>query len=153
MEDPTKVETENIDLSQLKSFLKTLACNRCSTLPRPKADVYLCSGCFAIFCENCRTARCARCNRVPINAPFLKNVSSIFKKHPCSYFKNGCQEEKLEQNLQTHENSCVFRNIACPDIRCTSQIVFQDVLNHYNILHASNLIVGDKNLESKGFTN
>ena len=120
MEGPTKVETENVDLSQLKSFLKTLVCNRCSTLPRPKADVYLwylCTSCLTIFCQNCRTANCTRCNRTPINAPFLKNVSSIFKKHPCSYFKNGCQEEKVEQNLQVvHENSCVFRNIACRDI-------------------------------------
>ena len=146
-----ELETDDVDLDKLKEFMKSLTCSQCSLLPRPNTIFYRCLSCSPekIYCQKCK-AKGASCDyncRVFVD-PALMKLSSIFKKNPCSYVKNGCQDSATEQNLPNHEEACSFRNVACPVLGCGIEIVFQNIKQHFIINH--NKKFHEKVIEFKG---
>lgn len=88
----------------------------------------------------------------PFNFVVDKNLTrfaSIFKIHPCIFLKNGCKDEFDVKDLAAHEKVCIFRNITCPSINCTSSIVFNSIMDHYENNHG-NLEIKDEILKFDG---
>ena len=64
--------------------------------------------------------------------------------------KNGCEEDIPVDSLETHEKSCLYRNILCPSLTCQmTNIIFKDILLHYQEKH-SNVVPFEKVLAIKG---
>ena len=81
--------------------------------------------------------------------PIISKLISLFKFHPCLYFKNGCEDEFDAEELEDHEKSCLFRTVTCPyDLieldhfhgnpifkACSEEFPFYTFLDHYENAH------------------
>ena len=168
----------DLDLENLRALKASLICSKCSRFPRPGTHIFSCPKCCKVACSNCvsSSSKCecikeVECNHLeskgsnyvwttkriqdPINFYVEKNLTkfaSVFKIHPCVFLKNGCKNEfdvKDLPALAAHEKVCVFRNITCPSINCTSSIVFNSIMDHYKKNHR-NLKIKDELLDFNG---
>ena len=159
---------QDLDLENLRALKASLICSKCTRFPRPGTNIFTCPKCCKIACSKCvsssSTCVCIKevlCNyhgsqtkkiQDPINFYIEKNLTkfaSVFKIHPCIFLKSGCKDEFDVKDLPAHEKVCVFRNITCPSINCTSSIVFNSIMEHYENNHG-NLKIKDELLDFNG---
>lgn len=59
---------------------------------------------------------------------------------PCKNALNGCEVALFKEDLNGHEELCIFRNIICANLKCNEKPVFKDYIDHFN---ANHVIDGD----------
>ena len=128
-------------------------CIKCKNPPRPGGTIR--TG----YCQNkCHTydvvhPLCGNCHHCPDGwavekDEFLSKVVNAFHKFDCINFKNGCREELEANGLEAHEEICQFRDVTCPKLGCNSKFAFNEILDHFKIMHEAK--VKDDVLEFKG---
>ena len=157
-------QSQDIDLEALKELKKSLICAECKRFPRPGSKVWTCELCDKIVCSKCADGKTEddylelecdcdfeddQLKEFRLAGPIISKLISLFKFHPCLYFKNGCEDEFDAEELEDHEKSCLFRTVTCPyDLieldhfhgnpifkACSEEFPFYTFLDHYENAH------------------
>ncbi|KAJ8912249.1 hypothetical protein NQ315_003352 [Exocentrus adspersus] len=125
-------------------------------LPLDLVEEFKCFSCenylsvFPVYLKNDGIgAICGRC--VPSNQnDFIRDAAyetvAEFIQFPCSYKKNGCDEQLAPDALQKHElTECLFRLYRCPseaNTKCKWLGGYSDLVKHFKESHP-NLLLKD----------
>ena len=99
-----------------------------------------------VRCEDCK--KCPKGYSINVDMKLTEFVST-FKLFNCINLKNGCYEELEAKDLETHERSCLFRDVTCPKLDCNAKFAFNGIMDHYQNTHG-NIQAKDDVLEFKG---
>ena len=131
----------SFNLRQLREYMK---CQKCLRLPMLGATLWRCNRRKCLVCSSCvlLSLRCPmeKCQSSPTQALVHQEVvysmmASIFNYHPCIYFRNGCNTEKIPSELKSHEDLCIWQHIPCPFLYCKDKVVFNNVHRHFGEVH------------------
>ena len=121
-----------------------LICQVCEGHARPgERRWYRCMNLHQI-CRDCqgKEENCS-CGQ-PISLEYCKIIEQLLSvegmKFNCINAKNGCQETFFENGLGNHESECIFRQVSCLGnalwkTGCNNEIIFRDVIQHYENQH------------------
>ena len=139
-----------------KEFRSKLYCKACAMFPRPQMELFRCTSCKELLCDNCcrhhhPVLQCPICKYESrdkqistfIRQSELMEVLSGFQTHPCIYLKNGCNEEipAVDKKLRAHSQKCVFQMVQCPKMNCEESFLFKDLgMLHLKLDHIDDII-------------
>ena len=139
-----------------KEFRSKLYCKACDMFPRPQIELFRCTSCKELLCENCcrhhdPVIQCPICKYESrdkqistfIRQSELMEVLSGFPTHPCAFLKNGCHEEipAVDKKLRAHSQKCVYQMVQCPKMNCEETFLFKDLgMLHLKLDHVDDVI-------------
>ena len=118
---------------ELLRLISDLQCHKCKNVPGPNGSQmkrYSCTKAAHTLCEEHKT-KCACGSKVvespsPIIAKLLQNLPWM-----CQNYKTGCRESKMnEDDLEHHQNKCIYRQVVCPNNCEDGKVLFKDVIDH-----------------------
>ena len=114
---------------------KDIECPVCIQIPR-EIPIYQCEN-GHIICKNCqpRLEVCPQCRIFVGHTRSLiaeKLVSKI--QHKCKFAE--CVEERLLEDLQKHEDNCVFREFRCITRDCNEKMRLDNWIQHFQTYHS-----------------
>ncbi len=123
--------------AKLAKWLPNLQCFNCKAVPGPppnKRKRFICMVQHHPICPDCNGKTCP-CNSAVSPKP-SETIELLLTELPwyCQSYKNGCREifSNVEQ-LEKHQNSCVFRNVQCPRLLCQASrklFIYKDLFLH-----------------------
>ena len=64
---------------------------------------------------------------------FIQAITNL--ETSCKYSENGCQYAVARADVESHEESCLFRKIECPHWECEEKQQIRLVIDHLKTLH------------------
>ena len=140
---------------ELLGLIPELQCHECKDVPGPNGNQknrYSCFDASHTLCEE-HKKKCPCGSKVgkspsPVIAKLLQNLPWM-----CQNYKTGCLEAKMNiQDLDHHQNNCIYRQIVCPNLACKvkGKVLFKDVIDHLKIclkepIEEEEMLNGDAN--------
>ena len=125
----------------LENIIESLQCFKCKDVPgfdEKQKNRYNCIDNSHQVCEKCKDLGKCACgslfsnNPNPIARQILKDMLVY-----CPHYKRGCRETfARSEDLNYHQQGCVFRQVYCPILHCESKeklqgrVMFKDVIDH-----------------------
>lgn len=121
--------------SNIKTIMNILKCKICKNI---LLNPYDCSKCGNTFCYNCISKLKQNKMSCPFNCKLFEITPSSFGikkflnqlKFYCKYKNNGCNEIVPYLDIESHENSCPFNIVTCPNAQCRVKIKNDMLENH-----------------------
>ena len=128
---------------ELLRFIPELQCHNCKDVPGPNGNEmnrYSCVNSSHMLCEKdkfkCTCGSLVGKNPSPMIAKLLEGLPWM-----CQNYKKGCREMKKNVNeLEFHQQECIFRKVYCPNLACCKEsrnIMFKNVMKHLNDSHGN----------------
>ena len=126
------------------AFRNKLICKNCQVFPRLDVALFRCASCGQFLCQKCigsvKSKCCPICQRSKayfIRQTEIMEIVAGFKTHPCINLKNGCHEDipAKDEELKSHDQSCVFQLVTCPTLDCDESIIFKNLDQHLKESH------------------
>ena len=134
----TKLKVKNKTL--LENTIESLQCFKCKAVPgltTESKNRYSCVDESHQVCEKCKSA--CECGSIVGKRP-NPALKQLLKDLPvyCPQYENGCREifvQTQAENLDDHQQGCLFRKVFCPDLACKKKVLFKDVIEHLIQVH------------------
>ena len=122
------------------AFRNKLICKNCQVFPRLDVALFRCASCGQFLCQKCigsvKSKCCPICQKSKayfIRQTEIMEIVAGFKTHPCINLKNGCHEDipAKDEELKSHDQSCVFQLVTCPTLDCDESIIFKNLVKNW----------------------
>ena len=132
-------KVSKFDSEGLEEFQKSLICYYCETPPRPGGEIYSHdnkNGCHPeiITCGYCSRRTCENGLKQYLD-PNLTKFASLIQFWNCQNYNFGCFEKFEAEDLDAHEENCLFRGVTCPKSNCDGWVAFNGIMDHFQEEH------------------
>lgn len=127
---PNSIDSDLINIIEMKEFEKTITCCICSHIP---LDPKCCKQCRNIYCNVCikklnPNSNCPTCKKNLVIDEFDQAARRMLDKIPITCPNNGCEMRIIVENINRHMKDCDFSYFKCK--LCSATMPKQNISKH-----------------------